>query len=104
MNKLGFTSEWHYRQFWIKNLKYRKNEPNEMTREKSKLFNKIFRNLNSSGISISEMADGLSLYEKDIDELTFGARLRIVSENVDNRSASKNGSKNRKTSHLRLVE
>lgn len=81
MNHLGLFTEWSYRNLCIQMAKngYRTLEPRPMRPESSQVLRKIFDALRAEGITRSMLAKDLCIMQEDIDNLTFGLTLSMVS-------------------------
>jgi Zn-dependent peptidase ImmA (M78 family)/DNA-binding XRE family transcriptional regulator len=73
-HELGILSDWHYRMLCqeMSSRGYRKNEPNSVQRETSRLWEKIFVSLRADGISKNDIARHLSLSVEEIEKLVWG--------------------------------
>ena len=90
LHKMGKISDWHYRGYCIALGKLGRNvEPRPMPQETSQVWSKILTDLWRQGISLSRLADRLSLPERELNSLLFGiaaaptepssgARLKLV--------------------------
>lgn len=74
LHALGLLSDWHYRSLYIDLAKrgFRKKEPQEMKRETSQVFSKVFSALRSDGVSKSDIAKELRVFPEDLEQLVFG--------------------------------
>lgn len=74
LNSLGALSEWTYRSLCIGIARagYRTSEPKPMSRESSQILVKVFDSLRDDGFTRADVAKQLSLFQDDIDNLTFG--------------------------------
>lgn len=100
-HKVGLISEWNYRGLCIEmgRLGYRTNEPSPIpNRETSQVLTKVFSALRNEGVTRSAVAEELSIYQADLDAITFG----LVMTGLDGGgSGSRDGGK--KPSHLKLA-
>jgi Zn-dependent peptidase ImmA (M78 family)/DNA-binding XRE family transcriptional regulator len=73
-HELGIVSDWHYRMLCqeMSSRGYRKQEPNGVQRETSRLWEKIFTSLRADGISKADVARHLSLSVEEIEKLVWG--------------------------------
>jgi Zn-dependent peptidase ImmA (M78 family) len=80
LHTLGLISDWHYRSLCIDIAKrgYRRSEPQEMKRESSQVFAKVFASLRESGMSRSALAAELDIAPEEIDQLVFGLAISGV--------------------------
>lgn len=78
LNKLGILSDWLYRGMVIEmgRREYRKNEPNEMEREESVVWQKVFSDLWSKKITKDTIAAELHVPIAEIENLIFGLVIR----------------------------
>lgn len=73
LHKAGMLTDWQYRTFCIQiNRKYGKTEPNGLPREKSVVWEKVFRELWRNGSSRTNIAKDLSIPEAELEALIFG--------------------------------
>jgi len=73
LHKAGMLSDWQYRTFCIQiNQRYGKTEPDGLPREKSVVWEKIFRELWKDGATRASIARDLSIHETDLEALLFG--------------------------------
>ncbi|QEQ98350.1 ImmA/IrrE family metallo-endopeptidase [Neptunomonas concharum] len=73
LHKVGFISDWQYKTFCIDLRKlYGQTEPEGLEREKSVLWDKVFKALWTNGQPRSCISKALSLPEHEIDTLLFG--------------------------------
>lgn len=91
LHKIGKISDWHYRGHCIELGKMGRNvEPNPMPRETSQIWAKVLQDLWRQGISLSRVAERLSVPEHELRSMLFGiasapdergspASLRVVS-------------------------
>lgn len=72
--KLGRLTDWHYRMLCIHMSRrgYLVKEPEPAKRERSRMLEIIFRKLWKEGISKDHIAEFLSVYPEDIEEIIFG--------------------------------
>ena len=82
LHDVGLISDWHYRMLCIELAKrgYRKKEPNEAPRETSQMLAKIFAVLREEGITRANIADALTVYTEELDQLVFGLALTALSK------------------------
>lgn len=81
LHKEGLISEWEYRSYCIQiNKQYGITEPNGQAREKSTLWEKVFRELWKDGVSRKNIAADLAIDESEIDNLVFGLLTPIERE------------------------
>ncbi len=78
LNKLGILSNWLYRGMVIEmgRRKYRTNEPNEIDREESVVWQKVFSDLWSKKITKQTIASDLKVPIAEIENLIFGLIVR----------------------------
>ena len=74
LHKLGITSDWKYRDLCIRIAQsgYHRNEPNEMEREKSLVWQKVMQALWSEQTTQQDIANALCLPESEVKTLIFG--------------------------------
>ena len=73
LHKEGVISDWNYRNFCIQiNKRYRKTEPNGLPRERSVIWEKIFRELWKEGRTKADVAKNLAFPDDELHALTFG--------------------------------
>lgn len=73
LHKMGKISDWHYRGYCIELGKLGQGvEPNPMPRETSQVWTKVLTDLWRQGISISRLAERLSIPERELSGLLFG--------------------------------
>lgn len=73
LHKMGVISDWHYRGYCIElNKMGRTVEPNGIDPESSQIWAKILVSLWKKGITLSKIADALSVPEKEVSNLLFG--------------------------------
>jgi Zn-dependent peptidase ImmA (M78 family)/DNA-binding Xre family transcriptional regulator len=73
LHKSGTLSDWQYRSFCIQiNKKYRQSEPDQLPREASVVWDKIFKELWKEGNTRSTIAQDLYLPVEEINSLVFG--------------------------------
>ncbi len=90
LNRLGLVSDWNYRRLCIEISRYgRTREPEGIPREESQVLVKVFETLKDSGLSRSEVARQLDLYQTDVDALIFGLSLSPVLQEGDSVSDEK---------------
>ncbi len=90
LHKIGLLTDHRYRSLYIQmnKLGYRTNEPNELPREQSVIWQKVFSELWSDKISKNHIADALNLPFDEIENLVFGLNgspnnQKAISENGD---------------------
>jgi Zn-dependent peptidase ImmA (M78 family) len=72
LHKLGKISDWHYRNYCIVLGKLgREVEPNPLPMETSQIWSKILTDLWRQGISLSRVAEKLSIPERELSSLLF---------------------------------
>jgi len=72
LNKSGTLSDWHYQTFCIQLYsQYGKSEPNGLPRERSVLWEKIFRELWKEKVTKDHVASELNIPSDEIDGLLF---------------------------------
>lgn len=72
-HKLGFTSEWKYRDFCIQiSTRFRGSEPEGIDREKSVVWQKVMKTLWSEKLTQFDIARELHLPESEVNTLIFG--------------------------------
>lgn len=78
LNKIGVLSDWLYRGMIIEMGRrgYRENEPNEMEREESILWQKVFNDLWLKKITKEHIANDLHVPISEIENLIFGLIVR----------------------------
>lgn len=78
LNKLGILSDWLYRGMVIEmgRRNYRNNEPNEIEREESIVWQKVFSDLWSKKITKQTIASDLKVPIAEIENLIFGLIIR----------------------------
>ena len=74
MHQVGLLTDWQYRMAFIEinQRGWRQEEPNEFAGESSQVLYKALQVLRSEGISRSDIAEQLGLYQVDLDTLIFG--------------------------------
>ena len=73
LHKLGFISDWTYRDFCIQiSSKFKQTEPEEMAREKSAVWQKVMKLLWSQKITQADIARELFLPLAEVNTLIFG--------------------------------
>ncbi|WP_394998742.1 ImmA/IrrE family metallo-endopeptidase [Sphingomonas sp.] len=73
LNKAGRISDWNYRGNYIAlNKAGRAHEPNPLPPETSQIWSKILGDLWRQGVSLSRVAEQLSVPEKELNDLLFG--------------------------------
>jgi Zn-dependent peptidase ImmA (M78 family)/transcriptional regulator with XRE-family HTH domain len=102
MHKLGALSDWHYRSLCIEMSQkgFHKSEPEGIERERSKIWEMVFSNLRSEGITKNDIAKDLGVYADEIESLVFDLVLMNV---IQGGNSSQNTNKT-KIANLRLVK
>ena len=79
-HKLGLISDWKYRDFSIEFAKrgWNKSEPEPIERETSLLWKRVLDLMWTERMTISDIANDLSVPEKDISDLIFGVSVSGV--------------------------
>lgn len=73
LHKLGTTTEWQYRSFCIQLMEqFRNSEPNGIEREVSQLWDKVFTDLRTEGMSKHRIAAELGIPIGELENLVFG--------------------------------
>ncbi len=73
LHKLGFITDWTYRDFCIQIMsRFKRSEPEEMVREKSVVWQKVMKILWSKKITQAEIAKQLHLPLSEVNTLVFG--------------------------------
>lgn len=80
MHDLGLLSEWQFRSLYIEMSEkgFRRNEPNEMPRETSKVLPKVFDALAKEQVRKSDVADALLIPVEELDKVMFGLTLTTL--------------------------
>jgi Zn-dependent peptidase ImmA (M78 family) len=80
LHALGVISEWHYRSLCvdISRRGYRKQEPNEASRETSQILAKVLGALREEGVSRADIARDLHLTPNDLNALMFGLAMTPI--------------------------
>jgi len=101
MHKLGTLTDWHYRTLCIEMSKkgYHKNEPEGVERERSKIWEMVFKALREDGINKEQIARDLDIHSSEIESLVFG----LILMNVIQGSSLSDGKKTR-PSYLQVVK
>lgn len=72
LHKMGVVSDWQYRNFCIQiNKKFGTGEPDGMARERSVVWDKVFRELWKERSTKDHVAEELSIPTRELDELMF---------------------------------
>ena len=81
LHDIGIISDWHYRTLCteIARKGYRTKEPQEAPREISLVLNKIFALLREEGVTKAQIAEDLSIFPEELDQLVFGLVLTVLS-------------------------
>lgn len=80
LHSLGLTTDWTYRTLCIDLAKLgRDHEPESSPFESSQVLKKVFASLREDGISKSDVAKELLIQPEELDELTFGLMLNVLS-------------------------
>lgn len=73
LHKMGKLSDWHYRSYCIELGKFGRGiEPNPMPRETSQIWSKVLTDLWRQGITLSRLAERISVPESELSGLLFG--------------------------------
>lgn len=73
LHKIGLLSDWQYRTFCIQiNQRYGRQEPQEMKREFSIVWEKVLRSLWVDGVTKKHISESIGVSFSDINELLFG--------------------------------
>jgi Zn-dependent peptidase ImmA (M78 family) len=73
LHKIGKLSDWHYRNFCIVLGKLGRDvEPSPLPRETSQIWAKVLTDLWRQGISLSRIAEKISIPEQELNNLLFG--------------------------------
>jgi Zn-dependent peptidase ImmA (M78 family) len=74
VHKLGIISEWKNRDFCIEMAKlgYNKNEPNEIERERSVVWEKVLKALWAEKMTLNDIARDLNVPVAEVSDLLFG--------------------------------
>ncbi|MFM9846030.1 MAG: helix-turn-helix domain-containing protein [Hyphomicrobiaceae bacterium] len=74
LNKLKRISDWHYKMLCVDLAArgYRRGEPDGLTRERSRILERVFELLRSKGVSKANVCEELQLYPNELDGLVFG--------------------------------
>src|SRR6185312_13402571 len=82
LHAVGALSDWHYRGLCIEISQrgFRKKEPEEAPRETSQVFTKIFKVLKGERIAKSDIARELGVPPSELDQLTFGLMIQLLSD------------------------
>jgi len=81
LHALGLTTDWIYRTLCIQLAEagFRKKEPEGVPHEKSLLLEKVFSALRQEGTSKASVASQIDIAPEEINELTFGLMLNVLS-------------------------
>jgi Zn-dependent peptidase ImmA (M78 family)/transcriptional regulator with XRE-family HTH domain len=81
LHALGLTTDWIYRTLCIQLAEagFRKKEPEGVPHEKSLLLEKVFSALRQEGTSKASVASQIDIGPEEINELTFGLMLNVLS-------------------------
>lgn len=81
LHSLGLTTDWTYRTLCIQLAEagFRKSEPEGVPHERSLLLEKVFSILRHEGTSKASVARQLDIEPDEINELTFGLMLNVLS-------------------------
>jgi Zn-dependent peptidase ImmA (M78 family)/transcriptional regulator with XRE-family HTH domain len=104
LHKLGIIREWQYRTLCIELTAagYRKRE-DEMPRDTSQVFDKVFKTLRAEGVTRGAIARDLSITSAELDSLLVGLVIASVANaQPENQQVSKNAP-TRATSTLKAV-
>ena len=74
LHMLGLISDWHYRSLFIEIQRhgYRTKEPEEARPEGSQVWRKVFDLLREDGLTLNDLARGLSVPADELVKLVFG--------------------------------
>jgi hypothetical protein len=74
VHKLGLISDWKYRDFCIEIAKhgYNKNEPHEIEREQSVVWEKVLKTLWSEKTTHMDIANDVAIPPEEVGDLFFG--------------------------------
>lgn len=98
LHKLGIIGDWHNRTLCIEiRRRYGHSEPNGIPMETSQVWDQVFTQLRSEGVTKDHIADQLDVMPQDIEMLVF----HLVTMGVSSSSPVRKTA--RKTDHLRLV-
>ena len=80
MHKVGLLTDWEYRMLFaeISRHGYRSREPNAAGGETSQVLAKVFDSLRAEGITMSHVAQELTVYPDDIGSAVFGLVLTTI--------------------------
>lgn len=83
LSELKWLTPWQYRMLYVEisQLGYRTNEPQPMQRETSQILNQVFTALRREGVTKTEIASALNIYQPDLDALVFGLAMLPVEGN-----------------------
>ncbi|MEY2168378.1 MULTISPECIES: helix-turn-helix domain-containing protein [unclassified Rhodanobacter] len=81
LHSLGLTTDWAYRTLCIQLAEagFRKSEPEGVPHERSLLLEKVFSVLRQEGTTKASVASQLDIEPNEINELTFGLMLNVLS-------------------------
>lgn len=81
--ELKWLTPWQYRTFYVEisDRGYRADEPQPMQRETSQILNRVFTALRREGITKTDIAAALHIYQPDLDALVFGLAMLPVEGN-----------------------
>ena len=90
MHQVGLLTDWQYRMAFIEinQRGWRQEEPNEFAGESSQILYKALQALRSEGISRSDIAEQLGLYQDDLDTLIFGLAPTALPDLIDDTHGS----------------
>ncbi|QOJ23827.1 MAG: ImmA/IrrE family metallo-endopeptidase [Gammaproteobacteria bacterium] len=92
LHKTELISDWQYRAFCIQiNKKFGTSEPNGLDREKSVVWEKVFRELWNEGITKKDIAEELAIPIEEIESLVFGlvGSFKSINEIIKNKEQFK---------------
>jgi Zn-dependent peptidase ImmA (M78 family)/DNA-binding XRE family transcriptional regulator len=73
LHRLGITSEWQYRTFCVQiTERFAQSEPHGLERERSSIWEKVFKTMRSEGITKQRIAASLALPVAELESLVFG--------------------------------
>jgi Zn-dependent peptidase ImmA (M78 family)/DNA-binding XRE family transcriptional regulator len=100
LHDLELLTDWHYRTLSIEIAQrgFRKNEPNEGSRETSQVLHKVFAALRDEGVTKADVARELRIPHMDLDSLIFGLVMTPVSGGLQ-----ANSKPIMRRNHLKLV-
>jgi Zn-dependent peptidase ImmA (M78 family) len=104
LHKLGIIKEWQYRTLCIELTAagYRKRE-DEMPRDTSQVFDKVFKTLRAEGVTRGAIARDLKITSAELDSLLVGLVIASVANAQPENQRASNIAPTRKTSTLKAV-